>query len=191
MPCGTKADAPLYCKSCIHVPPSEPMATRLMLSTPPATTKSSQPEATFCAAMLTASKPEAQNRLICTPEAVKSQPAIRAASLGSTPPCSPMGETIPITTSSTAAVSKPLRCCNFDSNPANKCAGCTSCKLPSFLPLPRGVRMASYTNAWVAVDGMAILQFGLYIDLGQLNWSIVFSPSNRFAIFNNSVLNVT
>lgn len=63
-----------------------PIGTRLMLSTPPATTKSSQPERTFCAAMFTASSPEAQKRLIRTPDARKSHPALSAATLGITEP---------------------------------------------------------------------------------------------------------
>ncbi len=71
-----------------------------MLSTPPATTMSSQPLATFCAAMFTASRPEAQKRLICMPATFTSQPAFSAAVLAITEPCSPTGETTPITTSS-------------------------------------------------------------------------------------------
>ena len=45
-------------------PPSEPMGTRDMDSTPPATTKSSHPERTFMAAIFTVSTPDAQKRLI-------------------------------------------------------------------------------------------------------------------------------
>ena len=69
MPWGTNSVALLVSGSCAQAPPSLPMGTRLMHSTPPATTRSSQPERTFCAARLTASRPEAQKRLICTPEA--------------------------------------------------------------------------------------------------------------------------
>ena len=43
MPCGTKAVSKLVCGSCAQAPPSEPIGTRDMLSTPPATTRSSQP----------------------------------------------------------------------------------------------------------------------------------------------------
>ena len=67
MPCGTNEVAELVSGSCAQAPPSEPIGTRLMLSTPPATTRSSQPERTFCAAMFTASRPDAQKRLSCTP----------------------------------------------------------------------------------------------------------------------------
>jgi len=97
------------------------------------------------AAMFTASRPEAQKRLSCTPEQRQSQPALSAATLAITEPCSPMGDTTPITTSSTAAVSKPLRCCSALKVPASRSIGLTSCRLPSFLPLPRGVRSASNT----------------------------------------------
>ena len=51
----------------VNQQPSEPIGTRDIHSTPPATTRSSQPEATFIAARLTASRPEAQKRLICWP----------------------------------------------------------------------------------------------------------------------------
>ena len=69
---------------------------------------------TFCAAMFTASRPEAQKRLICTPATCTSQPALSAAVLAITEPCSPTGETTPITTSSSAAGSKSWRFCSFD-----------------------------------------------------------------------------
>ena len=143
MPCGTNSVALLVSGSCAQAPPSEPMGTRLMLSTPPATTKSSQPLRTFMAAMFTASRPEAQKRLSCTPAQRQSQPALSAATFAMTDPCSPIGETTPMTTSSTAAVSRSLRRCSSASRPASRLTGLTSCRLPSFLPLPRGVRMAS------------------------------------------------
>ena len=144
-PWGTKSVALLVAGSCAQAPPSEPIGTRLMLSTPPATTRSSQPLRTFCAAMLTASRPEAQKRLSCTPAHCQSQPALSAATLAITEPCSPMGETTPITTSSTVAVSKSLRVRSASRVPASRSTGLTSCRLPSFLPLPRGVRTASNT----------------------------------------------
>jgi citronellol/citronellal dehydrogenase len=151
MPCGTKPMAMLVAGSCDQAPPSEPIGTRDMLSTPPATTMSSQPLATFCAAMFTASSPEAQKRLICTPATFTSQPALSAAVLAITEPCSPTGETTPMTTSSSAAGSKPWRFCSFTSRPASRSTGFTSCRLPSFLPLPRGVRTASKIIACVMV----------------------------------------
>ena len=72
--------------SSAHGPPSEPIGMRDMDSTPPATTTSSQPERTFCAAKFTASKPEAQKRLICTPATSSFQPAAIAAILAISPP---------------------------------------------------------------------------------------------------------
>ncbi|SSS38734.1 Uncharacterised protein [Acinetobacter baumannii] len=85
-PCGTKDDLRLVSGSKAHGPPSEPIGIRDIDSTPPATTKSSQPERTFMAAMLTASKPEAQKRLICTPATSSFQPAAIAAVLAISPP---------------------------------------------------------------------------------------------------------
>ena len=45
-------------------PPSEAIGIRDMDSTPPATTRSSNPAITLAAAMLIASKPEAQKRFV-------------------------------------------------------------------------------------------------------------------------------
>ena len=55
------------------------MGTRLIDSTPPASTRSSQPERTFWAPVLTASRPEAQKRLSCTPPTVSGIPAAMTA----------------------------------------------------------------------------------------------------------------
>jgi hypothetical protein len=63
MPCGTKLVAYAVSGSMAQAPPSEAMGTRDIDSTPPASSRSSQPERTFWAAMFTASSPEAQNRL--------------------------------------------------------------------------------------------------------------------------------
>ncbi len=147
-PWGTNKVSKFVVGSCAQAPPSAPMGTRLILSTPPATTRSSQPLATFWAAMLTASNPDAQNRLICTPEQRTSQPALRAAIFGNTEPCSPIGDTTPITMSSTCAGSKPLRSRRASKTVTPKSMGLTSCSEPSFLPLPRGVRTLSkiYTS---------------------------------------------
>ncbi len=56
--------------SIAHAPPSEPITTRLMDSTPPPMAMSASPEITLAAAMLQASSPEAQKRLTCTPAVV-------------------------------------------------------------------------------------------------------------------------
>ena len=47
------------------------------------------------------------------------------------------------------AGSKPgLRTVTSSSSPTTRSIGFTSCNEPPLLPLPRGVRRASYTNAW-------------------------------------------
>ena len=158
-----------------------------MLSTPPATTRSSQPERTFCAARFTASRPEAQKRLSCTPAHVKSQPALSAATLGMHRALLAHGrDARPCTTSSTCAVSKSLRRCSSVSRPASRLTGLTSYRLPSFLPLPRGVRMASKTNA--SLMGWFPWGLGLWrafageagVGRRVQPCSIFISPSNRF-----------
>jgi hypothetical protein len=70
MPCGMKPVSSAVSGSIAQAPPSEPIVTRDIDSTPPARMKSSQPERTRCAAWLTASRPEAQNRFSCTPPVV-------------------------------------------------------------------------------------------------------------------------
>ena len=86
--------------SIAQAPPSEPIGTRDIDSTPPAMISWSQPERTFWAAVLTASSPEAQNRLSWSPATVSGRPAARAAVREITEPWSPTGETTPRTTSS-------------------------------------------------------------------------------------------
>src|SRR6478609_568873 len=64
------------------------------------------------------------------------------------PPCSLTGETTPSTTSSTRAGSSVgLRSLISSRRPTTRSTGLTSCSVPAALPLPRGVRMWSYTNA--------------------------------------------
>ena len=67
IPCGTKPAARLVSGSLAHAPPSEPIGTWDMLSTPPTSISDSQPDAIFWAALFTASRPGAQNRFSCTP----------------------------------------------------------------------------------------------------------------------------
>ena len=67
MPCGTKEVAAATCGSAPQAPPSERIGMRDMDSTPPATIMSAWPAITLAAAMLQASSPEAQKRLIWTP----------------------------------------------------------------------------------------------------------------------------
>ncbi len=70
MPCGTNAVANAVAGSEAQAPPSEPIGTRLIDSTPPARIRSSKPPRTRDAAWFTASRPEAQKRLSWTPATV-------------------------------------------------------------------------------------------------------------------------
>ena len=126
-----------------QAPPSLPMGTRLMASTPPPTANSASPDFTLAAAMFTASRPEAQKRLIWTPATDWAQPALSTAVRAMSAPCSPTGETQPRMTSSTREVSSPLRSRRASSTWEARLRAVISCRLPSFLPLPRGVRTAS------------------------------------------------
>ncbi len=157
--------------SSIQAPPRELILTRDMLSTPPATTMSSQPAITFTAARPTASRAEAQNRSNCMPQTVSSQPATMGAILAILVPCSPTGITHPMMISSTRDVSRSCFFSNPFNNPANRSTGLTSCSDPSFLPLPRGVRTASYINA------------GVFIYFPYLDRSAGFQNNPIFALF--------
>ncbi len=143
-PCGTKPVARLVSGSIAHGPPSEPIGTRDIDSTPPASTRSSQPERTFCAARLTASRPEAQNRLSWKPATVSGSPAATAAVLAMSPPWSPSGDTTPSTRSSMSAGSSPgYRRRSSSISAITRLTGFTPYSEPDGLPRPRGVRIAS------------------------------------------------
>ena len=139
-PCGTKPSFWFTRGSITQAPPSLPMGQRLMLSTPPATTRSSQPLLTLAAARFTDSSPLAQKRLCVTPATVCAHSASSTAVRAMSAPCSPTGVTQPSTTSSTSAVSRWLRCCIACNNVRSSQTGEAWCSDPSFLPLPRGVR---------------------------------------------------
>ena len=144
MPCGTKPVLRLVSGSMAHAPPSEAIGTRDMDSTPPASTASSQPERTFCAAVFTASSPEAQKRLSCTPLTVSGRPEAMAAVLAMSPPWSPTGVTTPSTRSSISSGSSwgcLLR--SSATSPVTRSIGLVPCSAPVFFPRPRGVRIAS------------------------------------------------
>jgi hypothetical protein len=148
MPCGTKPVVRLVSGSAAQAPPSEPMGTRDIDSTPPASTRSSQPLRTFCAATFTASSPEAQNRLSWTPATVSGSPAAIAAVFAMSAPWSPTGETTPSTRSSMSAGSRSAcRARSSSSRPMTSETGFTPCNAPLGFPRPRGVRIASNTNA--------------------------------------------
>ena len=70
MPCGRKYSATAIVGSTAQAPPEEPMPTRLIDSTPPPIAMSCCPDMICAEAKLTASRPEAQKRLICTPATV-------------------------------------------------------------------------------------------------------------------------
>ena len=82
MPCGTKPVRSAVAGSAAHAPPSEPIGTRLIDSTPPARMRSSKPERTRAAAWLTASRPLAQKRLSWTPATVSGKPDGQRRGLG-------------------------------------------------------------------------------------------------------------
>ena len=70
MPCGTKPVVSAVAGSIAHAPPSEPIGTRLIDSTPPARIRSSKPLRIRAAAWFTASRPDAQKRFSWTPATV-------------------------------------------------------------------------------------------------------------------------
>src|SRR5579883_336395 len=82
------------------------MGTRDILSTPPATTTSPNPNMMLCAAILTACKLDAQKRLTVTPAAVSGSPASAPTRRARFMPCSPSGKAQPIITSSIKARSR-------------------------------------------------------------------------------------
>src|ERR1700722_6683639 len=157
-PCGTNEVSYAVSGSIAQAPPSEPIGTRDIDSTPPAQTRSSQPEATFCAAMLTASRPEAQKRFSCTPDTVFGSPALIAAALAMSPPWSPIGETQPRTTSSILPGSRSgLRLSISCINPTTRSMGLVAWSEPLTLPRPRGVLSASKMSGSVAAMGLLLL----------------------------------
>src|SRR5436309_13099586 len=118
--------------------------------------------------MFTASRPEAQKRLTCTPATVSGRPALIAAVLAMSAPWSPTGDTHPSTTSSTRLGSSlMLRESISCISPTIRSTGLVVCREPLLLPLPRGVRRASNTSASVAAmvaitigQELALRQFG-------------------------------
>ena len=71
------------------------MPTRLMDSTPPPIVISCWPDMISAAAKFTASRPEAQKRLIWMPGTPSPKPATSAAARAMSPPASPTGSTQP------------------------------------------------------------------------------------------------
>jgi hypothetical protein len=128
--------------------PSEPIGTRDMLSTPPPMTRSCCPDITPSVAKLTPCRPDPQKRFSETPVTSIGQPAARIELRATQAPCSPAWVTQPTTTSSTSALSMPVRSASVLMVCANSSWGWIpeSAPLPA-LPRPRGVRTASMMNA--------------------------------------------
>ena len=148
MPCGTKSVAKAVSGSIAQAPPSEAIGTRLIDSTPPAKIRSSQPDATRLAAWLTASSPLAQKRLSWTPATVSGKPAAIADGLGD------VGALV--TDRRHAAehdVVDPVRVEDgvarpeLVDQPDDQVDRLDLVQRAGRLARPRGVRMASYTNA--------------------------------------------
>ena len=116
------------------------MPTRLIDSAPPPITSSCWPAMIWAAAKFTASRPEAQKRLIWTPGTASPRPAFSAAKRAMSQPASPTGSTTPSTTSSTTSSARLLRSFSACSGTVASASAVTSCSEPSALPRPRGVR---------------------------------------------------
>ena len=106
--------------------------------------RDSQPERILAAVRLTASSAEAQKRLIVTPApAASGRPEAIAAVRAMFAPWSPTGVTQPRTMSSTRTGSMPRVAVMISwIRSVTSVTGLTPCREP-FLPLPRGVRIAS------------------------------------------------
>ena len=97
-PCGTRLYFSIRLAG--SGPMSAPIGTRVMFSTPPATTRSCAPAFTACAAKFTACWPEPQKRFNVTPGTSIGQPAASTAERARFAPCSPVSVTQPTTRSS-------------------------------------------------------------------------------------------
>jgi len=111
-----------------------------MLSTPPAITRSHEPRAILPAARATASRPEAQYRLICSPGTWSAKPAVIGAIRLSVADCSPAPVTTPRMTSSTLSGASCERSLIAARVWVISSIGVISCSAPVGLPRPRGVR---------------------------------------------------
>ncbi len=119
-----------------------------IISVPPDTTRSSIPAMIAVAAMFALVIPDPQKRSRVTPLALMSYPASSADILPRSPLCSQTCELVPHTTSSTSALSKPLRSTRASSTVRPRCCGWRWARAPlPCLPTPRGVRHASMMRA--------------------------------------------
>ena len=131
-----------------------PIGTTLMLSTPAAMTRSWVPDSTPCAAKCTACWDEPHCRSMVTPGTDSGRPADSHAVRAMSMVCGPTCMTQPMTTSSTAAGSTPLRSTTWRSVCAARSAGCTPDRPP--LRLPTGVRTASTMNASATMPSIGL-----------------------------------
>src|SRR5918993_1403474 len=121
------------------------MGTRLIDSTPPATTTSYCPAITPAAAKCTDCCDEPHCRSTVTPVTDSGQPAVRTAVRAMSNVCSPTWPTQPQMTSSTTPGSTPAR----SASALSTCADCSAGWTPESPPLrpPTGVRTASTITA--------------------------------------------
>src|SRR4029079_8523285 len=122
-----------------------PIGTRVMTSTPAATTTSYAPAMTPCAAKWAACWLDPHWRSIVVPGTVSGHPAASTALRATLTACSPTCITHPITTSSTIPGSIPVRSTSAFNVSAARSTGCQSLSLP--LRRPSGVRMRSTMTA--------------------------------------------
>src|SRR5918998_953486 len=126
------------------------MGTRLIDSTPPATTTSAWPLITVAAAKATACWEEPHCRSIVVPGTDSGQPAASTALRPMLKVCSPTWLTQPQKTSSTTAGSRPDRSASASSTGAER----STAWIPESPPprLPTGVRTAAQITASRMVD---------------------------------------
>src|SRR5690625_288308 len=122
-----------------------PSGTRLITSTPPATTTSCCPDITAWAAKSSACWLDPQARLTVVPGIVSGQPAASTAKRPMLLDWSPTCETQPQITSSITAGSTPVRSISAPSTTADRSAACICANPPP--RLPTGVRTASMITA--------------------------------------------
>src|SRR5581483_9404152 len=130
-------------------PIDAPMGTRLITSTPAATTMSYAPAITPCAAKWADCCDEPHWRSTVVDGTDSGNPAARTALRPMFTACAPTCMTQPMITSSTSAGSRSLRCTSAFSVSAARSAGCQPESLP--LRLPPAVRTASTITAVVAM----------------------------------------
>ncbi len=88
-------------------------------------------------------------RSTVVPGTLSGKPAVSSAVRAMFSDWSPICPTQPAITSSTSAVSRPLRSTRAVSVCASRAAGCTPDRAPPGLPFPEGVRMMSTMTAVV------------------------------------------